>query len=474
VSTHALVGAPESVATTRWALTSLGAAGFASLAAVRAHGHQLLVILLAVVYSACFAGIKAGLPFAPPLFSAGLRALVAGLALILLLAVWRRPLLPSRASWCWVIALGFTSTTLALGAMYLSPGHAGAGVASVLGNLQPVVVLALAAPVLGERITVGKAAALGLGFSGVLLISFSMLGGSDSSDVFGPLLALLASLSVATGNVLAKRMGAQPHLVAIAAWQLVVGSLPLLASSVLLESGLPVHWDPQFILILLFLALGVTALPTPIWYWLVRDNNDLGKLTLFLLLVPAFGLALGVALFGETLGTGEIIGTGVILAGVATAARAEATAPVGHRLVTMPCHCPSLLCVEDPVESSPVVGARDESTRPVEFPVVFSFPAQCVTTPAASLETHQFQWCRLPDVGTAPDLGSRTEEDSGDRQTGKCAISVAREGVSNGEAVGFKATAILVYRRADSERGNGAAAALACQSAGQNERHHRY
>ncbi len=317
----------------------------------RLRGSPWLVIALALTYGACFAGIKAGLPFAPPLLFAGLRALLAGLTLLLLLAVWRRPLLPSRGTWGWVLALGFTSTTIALGAMSLGPGHAGAGIASVLGNLQPVLVLALAAPVLGERITLAKGAALALGFTGALLISSSMLNGSGPSDVFGPLLALAASLSVATGNVLAKRMGAQPRLIALAAWQLLVGSLPLLAGSALLEPGATVDWDPRFIAILLFLAVGVTALPTPIWYWLVRETDDLGQLTLFLLLVPVAGLALGAGLFEEALSAGEIIGTGVILAGVVVAARAGA--PAGRLSLALPCQCPSSLGLSTVADSGP-------------------------------------------------------------------------------------------------------------------------
>jgi hypothetical protein len=50
-------------------------------------------------------------------------------------------------------------------------------------------------------------------------------------------LAQTASLSVADGNVLAKRMGEQPLLVGIAAWQLIFRSLPLLAASAVLENG---------------------------------------------------------------------------------------------------------------------------------------------------------------------------------------------------------------------------------------------
>jgi hypothetical protein len=207
------------------------------------------------------------------------------------------------------------------------------------------------------------------------------------------------------------------------------------------EGGAPVHWDPQFILILLFLALGVTALPTPIWYWLVRDNNDLGKLTLFLLLVPAFGLALGAALFGETVGTGEVIGTGVILAGVAMAARAEASAPVGRRLVTMPCHCPSLLCVEAPVECSPVVGAHDESGRPPVFPVVFSFPVECATTSAGGVETDTSHWWCVPVTGAAAGLSRRTEEASRDGEASGCASDIVPDPLRNGRAAGCSPTA---------------------------------
>lgn len=313
--------------------------------------RQLLVILLAFAYAGCFTAIKAGLVFAPPLLFAGLRALVAGLALLLLLAVRREPLLPARGSWRWVIALALVSTTLALGAMFLSPGHTGAGIASVLGNLQPVAIVALAAPLLGEPITLSKATALALGFAGALLVSSAALSSADSSDVFGPVLALATSLSVAMGNVLAKRMGAQPRLIAIAGWQLLLGSVPLIVASALLERGASVRWEVPFIVVLLFLALVGTALPTPLWYWLVQ-GDEVGRLTLFLFLVPVLGLALGAVVFREPVSAPEALGTGVILAGIVVAVRGgvpagavAAARAVEDRWLSLPCGCPSLCCL---------------------------------------------------------------------------------------------------------------------------------
>ncbi len=286
----------------------------------RSSVRSVAALGLAVLYAACFSAIKAGLPFAPPLRFAGLRALIAGLVLLALLPALGRRLVPARQSWGWVLALAVSTTTVAFAAMFLSPGQAGAGIASVLGNMQPVVVIALAAPFLGERLTRGKLAALGLGLLGVALIGSSALAASDAYGVTGPAFALLASVAVAAGTVLAKRMGAQPNLVAIAAWQLILGSLPLLAGSALLERGSGVVWNAELVALLLFLALAGTALPTPVWYGLVRQD-DVGRLTLFFFFAPVIGLGLAAAIFGERVTLPEGLGVLLALAGIALAAR---------------------------------------------------------------------------------------------------------------------------------------------------------
>lgn len=55
-----------------------------------------VAVLLAGVYALCYSAIKAGLAYAPPLAYAGLRALLAGGALLALLAIRGQPLLPPR------------------------------------------------------------------------------------------------------------------------------------------------------------------------------------------------------------------------------------------------------------------------------------------------------------------------------------------------------------------------------------------
>lgn len=283
-------------------------------------GRPLTILGLTAIYALCFVAIKAGLPFMPPLLFAGLRALFGGAALLGVMALLHRPPLPPRRSWPAIVALGLASTTIGFGAMFLSPGRTGAGIASVLGNTQPLIVPALAALFLAERMTAGKWIAIALGMLGVTLIASPALIGPDAYGVSGPMLALAASSGLAVGNVIVKRIGSTIDLLALTAWQLVVGSLPLLAVSIVVEREAVVAWNGAAVSLLLFLALVGTALANATWYWLIR-GDDVGRMTMFFFLVPVFGLALAALVFGERITLWESLGIALILAGIGAVVR---------------------------------------------------------------------------------------------------------------------------------------------------------
>lgn len=282
-------------------------------------GRLLIVAVLSAIYASCYATVKAGLQFAPPLWFGGLRALIAGLAIFVLMIVLRQQLFPARREWPLLLTLALTGTTLAYGAMFLSPGRTGVGIASLLGNLQPLLVIVLAAIFLSEPLTRGKAAALVLGLTGVVLIAVPALTGPNAFGISGAVLALVASVSLAIGMVLVKRMGTPPNLLILTAWQSTLGSLPLLATSALVERDSAVTWNVEFVGLLLFLALVGTSFPTVVWYWLLQ-RGDLGRLTLFLFLVPVFGLGVGAFLFGEALGLLSVIGVVLTVSGIVVVA----------------------------------------------------------------------------------------------------------------------------------------------------------
>ena len=285
-----------------------------------------------VIYAACFAAIKAGLVFAPPLLYGGLRALIGGLALLALVAALRRPLLPARRDWPGVLLLAAVSTTIGFGAMFLSPGRTGAGIASVLGNAQPLFAVVLAFIFLSERVTRPRLVALALGTAGATLIAYPALAGADAYGLSGAVLALAASAGTAAGSVVLKRMqikeetsyepsgtgrdtGFGHALLVIAAWQLIIGSLPLLALSGLTEGGTPVIWSAEFIALLLSLALVGTSFATALWYWLVQ-RMEVGRLTMFLFFVPVVGLGIAAFIVGERVSPIELLGAALAVAGI--------------------------------------------------------------------------------------------------------------------------------------------------------------
>lgn len=283
--------------------------------------HILSVLSFTIIYAACFTIIKAGLAYAPPLWYGGLRALIGGVALLGIVFVQRGPLLPDRGSWPALLALALTSTTITFAGMFLSPGRTGAGIASVLGNTQPLFTIGLAALWLNERLTRGKFVALALGLIGVTLIAAPAWTGADGFSAVGAILALAASGGSAVGSVIVKRMRPR-NLVATAGWQLIIGSAPLLAASAVVERDATVIWNVQFVSLLLMLALIGTSFATALWYWLV-ERTEVGRLTLFLFFTPVVGLGLAAAIFGERIGTLELIGIAITITGIGAVVRED-------------------------------------------------------------------------------------------------------------------------------------------------------
>lgn len=292
----------------------------------RASRRRLLVVIcLAVVYSVCYSAIKAGLAYAPPLRFAGLRAVVAGAILLGLVVVLRQPLLPPRRLWPGVVALAVSGTFLSFGAMFLSPGRTGAGIASVLGNTGPLLVVILAAVFLGEPITRAKAAALLLGLTGVSLIAYPAITDPSQRGVLGAILPLIAAAGTAVQSVIVKRLRIRDVLLAVTAWQFVLGGLPLLLVSAVLERGAVIVWSGVFVSLFLFLTVVGTSAATALWFRLVQDA-ELGRLTLQLFLVPVFGLVLAMAFFREKIGTLEVAGIAIVVLGIALVVREPARA----------------------------------------------------------------------------------------------------------------------------------------------------
>jgi putative NADH-flavin reductase len=154
------------------------------------------------------------LPPQRPLLAAVVRALPAGL---LLVAVTRR--LPRGAWWWRAAVLGALNIGFFFALLFVAAYRLPGGVAATVGAVQPLLVAALSAGLLGDRLTPRTVLAGAAGVAGVGLL---VLRADARLDGVGVLAALGGAVVMAVGVVLSKRWSSSAPLLATTGWPLAV------------------------------------------------------------------------------------------------------------------------------------------------------------------------------------------------------------------------------------------------------------
>lgn len=265
-----------------------------------------------LAWSACFVAIKASGRSAPPNSFAALRAILAGMTLLPLAGATGK-LKPPPGEWKWIAAMGLANTTVGLSAMFLSVGLAGAALPAVLANSQALLVAPLAARLFHEPLSRARVAFLVLGVAGVGFVLAGTTGSVGTGE--GAAVGLAAAAGLAVANLITKQLGARVDALTATTWQYLLGAVPLVAWSLVVEDWATITWSPEFIVALLFLSVIGSAGASYVWYRLVQ-RMDLIRLNALTLLTPLFSVVLALALYDERIGGRAVIGAVLILFGV--------------------------------------------------------------------------------------------------------------------------------------------------------------
>lgn len=273
-----------------------------------------LLTYIVLTASFCYIMILYGLQWAPPFAFGGLRTMVGGLTILIISWLTGRAFVPEKRLWKWIPWVALTATTFTFGSMFLSPQFAGAGLASILGNAQPVFIAVVAWFLLGERLSRIQLLSLFLGLGGVIAI-VSPSFGPQSNDLFtGTLIALLTSASAAIGTVMVRFIKLGNSLLVFTGWQLLLGGATLVfVSAILGEQG--IEWNWTFTRILLFLGIFNSAIVTCAWFYLLQQERA-GKLGIYLFLTPVLGTLWAFLFLDERLSITSIVGGSLVLAAV--------------------------------------------------------------------------------------------------------------------------------------------------------------
>ncbi|MGV9528375.1 EamA family transporter [Streptomyces cellulosae] len=263
------------------------------------------------------------LPPERPLFTALVRALPAGLLLLVVARV-----LPRGAWWWKAGVLGALNIGAFFPLLFLAAYRLPGGLAAVVGSVGPLLVLGLSALLLGRRpalrdVLAGTVAALG--------VSMVVLRAAGALDALGVAAAFASTASMAAGTVLTQKWGRPEGVgpLALTGWQLTAGGL-LIAPLAFLVEGAPPALDAGAAGGYAYLVLVNTALAYVLWF------RGIGRLTatqatLLGPLSPLTAAVLGWALLGESLTAFQLAGMtlafGATVAGQLRAPSADPTRP---------------------------------------------------------------------------------------------------------------------------------------------------
>ncbi|WP_313615660.1 EamA family transporter [Agrobacterium sp.] len=246
------------------------------------------------------------LPHGYPLTVAMLRALPAGL---LLLLVVRK--LPHGIWWARSLVLGSLNFSFFWAMLFVSAYRLPGGVAATVGAVQPLIVIALSRVFLGTPIRL--AAILG-GLLGVAGVALLVLTPKAALDPIGIVAGFAGAVSMAFGTVLTRRWQPPVSNLTFTAWQLTAGGLLLVPIALLLEPVLPVP-NTANIVGMSYLGLIGAALTYLLWFRGLSRIEPSAAASLGFL-SPIVATLLGWLALGQSLAPIQIAGFIMVLGSV--------------------------------------------------------------------------------------------------------------------------------------------------------------
>ncbi|MFL0584763.1 DMT family transporter [Solibacillus silvestris] len=262
------------------------------------------LIALILIWGASWPINKLAVPYSPPLLYAGLRALLGGILLTVI--IWKtRKRVNWRKNWQKYCIGAFFNTILFFGLQTAGLLYLPSGLFSVLVYFQPILLGLFAWLLLGEYLSPVKILGLFLGFVGVAVVSVDGL--TVHVSAIGVTLGLLTAVSWAFGVIYVKKISKEVDAYWMVALQCIIGGVFLLGTGSVFESWSAIEWNRNYLSGLSFGATIGIPLAYILYYNLV-NAGEASKVGSYTFLIPIVAVLLGVLFLGETVTYSLVIG----------------------------------------------------------------------------------------------------------------------------------------------------------------------
>jgi drug/metabolite transporter (DMT)-like permease len=268
-----------------------------------------------VIWGTTYLAIRIAVVDLPPLLTASMRFVAAGLVM-LLIALRRGVSLPAAREWLRVVPIGVLLFVGGNGFVSLAEQTVSSGGAAVVCATMPLWVGALGF-ITGEKPTAREWLSLLLGFAGVVVL---MGGPALAGEPLHVAFLLASPVCWALGSVLARRLPGKQDVFMLPAMQMLIGGALLATIGALRGERLPLDASTSSWLAVGYLAVFGSLVGFTAYNWLLRNARPIVA-TSYAYVNPIIAVLAGALLYGEPLGVTTLVANVMIVAAVMIALR---------------------------------------------------------------------------------------------------------------------------------------------------------
>lgn len=297
----------------------------------------LAFVAICLIWGTTYLAIKLALETIPPFAMGGLRYVIGGAILALLIRM-RGVRLPAIGAWPSYAVIGLLMLGFGNGGVTYAEQFVPSGLAAVMIATTPFWMTGVEALVgKGERLSARKILGLAIGFSGILVLVWpDLVGSMAAGSRYGAgLVALqLACIGWAFGSSYAKRLSQHTDVLAAAAMQMMFGGAWMLLAATVTGEWPQLHFNVATSASLLYLILAGSVAGYAAYAYALK-HLPVSTVSMYAYINPVIAVALGTLLLDEPFHMRMLVAAGIIAAGIAIV-RSRARVPLaGDRVMVV-------------------------------------------------------------------------------------------------------------------------------------------
>lgn len=272
-----------------------------------------------VIWGTTYLAIKVALETIPPFLMGGIRYLIAG-SLLGVVLVARGASLPPAREWGSLALLGFLMIALGNGGVNWAEQYLASGITAVVIATSPFWMVAVDSLFPGgERLTLRQVAGLLVGFSGIVLLvwpDITLEGASGREVVAGIIAVQIACAGWAVASSYTRRHSVSRNVLMVAAVQMFFGGAFMTIAGTLTGEWAALGFNARTTSALVYLIVAGSLIAFAAYSYALR-HLPIATVSLYTYVNPVIAVALGTLLLGEPFRVSMVAAGALIVAGIA-------------------------------------------------------------------------------------------------------------------------------------------------------------